>query len=174
MALSRPIGWLRDQRGDAVGLATADPLFQGGETKPTGYVATYSPVFTAEQVQQEIKAARADAIARLDLHMAAASKEASMALSDRDCRHGRQIGKCADCDLDHMEMAADAEARRVDELTALRKQDTELMQAALDALTCTGESDDPGHRCGHCDDYVDRNGQVRAALRARLEGKPCA
>ena len=63
MALSRPIGWLRDQRGDAVGLATADPLFQGGETKPTGYVATYSPVFTAEQVQQE-------------------SKEASMALSD--------------------------------------------------------------------------------------------
>ena len=63
MALSRPIGWLRDQRGDAVGLATADPLFQGGETKPTGYVATYSPVFTAEQVQQEIK-------------------EASMALSD--------------------------------------------------------------------------------------------
>ena len=63
MALSRPIGWLRDQRGDAVGLATADPLFQGGETKPTGYVATYSPVFTAEQVQQAIK-------------------EASMALSD--------------------------------------------------------------------------------------------
>ena len=66
MALSRPIGWLRDQRGDAVGLATADPLFQGGETKPTGYVATYSPVFTAEQAQQEIKAARADAIARLE------------------------------------------------------------------------------------------------------------
>ena len=94
-----------------------------------------------------------------------------MALS-RDCRHGRQIGKCADCDLDHMEMAADAEARRVDELTALRKQDDALMQAALDALTGTGESDDPGHRCGHCDDYVDRNGQVRAALRARLEGKP--
>ena len=97
-----------------------------------------------------------------------------MALSNRDCRHGRQIGKCADCDLDHMEMAADAEARRVDELTALRKQDEALMQAALDALTCTGESDDPGHRCGHCDDYVDRNGQVRAALRARLESKPCA
>ena len=114
MALSRPIGWLRDQRGDAVGLATADPLFQGGETKPTGYVATYSPVFTAEQVQQE-------------------SKEASMARS-RDCRHGRQIGKCADCDLDHMEMAADAEARRVDELTALRKQDTELIRQMLDAL----------------------------------------
>ena len=56
-----------------------------------------------------------------------------MALS-RDCRHGRQIGKCADCDLDHMEMAADAEARRVDELTALRKQDTELIRQMLDAL----------------------------------------
>ena len=57
-------------------------------------------------------------------------------------------------------------------MNSLRKQDDALMQAALDALTCTGESDDPGHRCGHCDDYVDRNGQVRAALRARLEGKP--
>ena len=54
----------------------------------------------------------------------------------------------------------------------VRKQDDALLQAALDALTCTGESDDPGHRCGHCDDYVDRNGQVRAALRARLGGKP--
>lgn len=54
----------------------------------------------------------------------------------------------------------------------VQKQDDALLQAALDALTCTGESDDPGHRCGHCDDYVDRNGQVRAALRARLEGKP--
>lgn len=153
MALSRPIGWLRDQRGDAVGLATADPLFQGGETKPTGYVATYSPVFTAEQVQQEIK-------------------EASMALSDRDCRHGRQIGKCADCALDHMEMAADAEARRVDELTALRKQDTELIRQMLDALECNGEPDDPGHRCGRCDEYVDRNSVLRKAARARLESKP--
>ena len=57
-------------------------------------------------------------------------------------------------------------------LAEVRKQDDALLQAALDALTCTGESDDPGHRCGHCDDYVDRNGQVRAALRARLEGKP--
>lgn len=54
----------------------------------------------------------------------------------------------------------------------VRKQDDALLQAALDALTCTGESDDPGHRCEHCDDYVDRNGQVRAALRARLGGKP--
>ena len=57
-----------------------------------------------------------------------------MALSDRDCRHGRQIGKCTDCDLDHMEMAADAEARRVDELTALRKQDEALIRQMLEAL----------------------------------------
>ena len=57
-----------------------------------------------------------------------------MALSDRDCRHGRQIGKCADCDLDHMEMAADAEARRVDELTALRKQDEALIRQLVGAL----------------------------------------
>ena len=41
-------------------------------------------------------------------------------------------------------------------------------QAALDALTCSGDADDPGHRCGHCDDYVDRNGVVRAMLRAAL------
>ena len=91
-----------------------------------------------------------------------------MALSDRDCRHGRQIGKCADCDLDHMEMAADAEARRVDELTALRKQDTELIRQMLDALdtafhqTCS---------VGRPKDWE----QIRNALhsaRARLEGKP--
>ena len=90
-----------------------------------------------------------------------------MALS-RDCRHGRQIGKCADCDLDHMEMAADAEARRVDELTALRKQDTELIRQMLDALdtafhqTCS---------VGRPKDWE----QIRNALhsaRARLEGKP--
>ena len=143
MALSRPIGWLRDQRGDAVGLATADPLFQCGETKPTGYVATYSPVFTAEQVQQE-------------------SKETSMARS-RDCRHGRQIGKCADCDLDHMEMAADAEARRVDELTALRKQDEALIRRLVDAL---GVATTPLAK--------DRQEVLRAitAGRARLESKP--
>ena len=46
--------------------------------------------------------------------------------------------------------------------------DREVMQMALEALTCTGKDDDPGHRCGHCDDYVDRNGLVRAALRAQL------
>ena len=44
-----------------------------------------------------------------------------------------------------------------------------VVEQALEALTCTGEHDDPGHRCTHCDDYVDRNGPTRAALRAALE-----
>ena len=84
-----------------------------------------------------------------------------MALSDRDCRHGRQIGKCADCALDHMEMAADAEARRVDELTALRKQDTELILQLVEALeSVDGAMPFPVAR------------QVLKVARARLEGKP--
>ena len=84
-----------------------------------------------------------------------------MALSNRDCRHGRQIGKCADCALDHMEMAADAEARRVDELTALRKQDTELIQQLVQAL----ESVDDAMPFPVA-------GQVLKVARARLESKP--
>ena len=35
---------------------------------------------------------------------------------------------------DHMEMAANAEARRVDELTELRKEYTELIQQLVEAL----------------------------------------
>ena len=86
-----------------------------------------------------------------------------MALSDRDCRHGRQIGKCADCALDHMEMAADAEARRVDELTALRKQDTALIRQLVEALEVATTPL-----------AADRQEVLRAvtAARARLEGKP--
>ena len=89
-----------------------------------------------------------------------------MALSDRDCRHGRQIGKCADCALDHMEMAADAEARRVDELTALRKQDTALIQQLVEALEAM-QSEAAARSCGLriCDEAI-------ALGRARLEGKP--
>ena len=84
-----------------------------------------------------------------------------MALSNRDCRHGRQIGKCADCALDHMEMAADAEARRVDELTALRKQDTELIRQLVEALEAIDDAMPfPVAR------------QVQKVARARLEGKP--
>lgn len=45
----------------------------------------------------------------------------------------------------------------------------EAARAALDALTCSDEDDGPGHRCSHCDDYVDRNGPVRTALRAAIE-----
>ena len=83
-----------------------------------------------------------------------------MALS-RDCRHGRQIGKCADCDLDHMEMAADAEARRVDELTALRKQDDALILQLVEALESVDDAMPfPVAR------------QVLKVARARLEGKP--
>ena len=86
-----------------------------------------------------------------------------MALSNRDCRHGRQIGKCADCALDHMEMAADAEARRVDELTALRKQDTELIRQLVEALGVATTTL-----------AKDRREVLRAerAARARLESKP--
>ena len=86
-----------------------------------------------------------------------------MALSDRDCLHGRQIGKCADCDLDHMEMAADAEARRVDELTALRKQDTALIRQLVKALR--------GDRID-IEDWPTDSRIALDALRARLDGKP--
>ena len=52
-------------------------------------------------------------------------------------------------------------------MTDLRK----AAEMALYALTCSDENDDPGHRCSHCEDYVDRNGSVRDALRAALEKK---
>jgi len=48
-----------------------------------------------------------------------------------------------------------------------------LTRESLNVLTCDGGGDDdPGHRCSHCDDYVDRNRQHRKALRAALEAKP--
>jgi hypothetical protein len=47
-----------------------------------------------------------------------------------------------------------------------------LARESLHVLTCSEEDDDPGHRCSHCDDYVDRNGPHRNALRAALEAKP--
>ena len=94
-----------------------------------------------------------------------------MALSNRDCRHGRQIGKCADCDLDHMEMAADAEARRVDELTALRKQDEALIQQMLDALEGVKALNMGGELALWTAEF-DRLLSAITAARARLEGKP--
>ena len=92
-----------------------------------------------------------------------AAKGISMALSNRDCRHGRQIGKCANCALDHMEMAAGAEARRVDELTALRKQDTALIRQLVEALD--------GAIAITMGKIDLRNAAIDAA-RARLESKP--
>ena len=94
-----------------------------------------------------------------------------MALSDRDCRHGRQIGKCADCDLDHMEMAADAEARRVDELTALRKQDTELIRQLVEALEGVKALNMGGELALWTAEF-DRLLSAITAARARLESKP--
>ena len=94
-----------------------------------------------------------------------------MALSNRDCRHGRQIGKCADCDLDHMEMAADAEARRVDELTALRKQDEALILQMLDALENSSPHTDRSFAWKDGKWQNQRTAAITAA-RARLEGKP--
>ena len=95
-----------------------------------------------------------------------------MALS-RDCRHGRQIGKCADCALDHMEMAADAEARRVDELTALRKQDEALIRQMLDALENSPPHTDRSFAWKDGKWQNQRTAAITAA-RAWLEGKPCA
>ena len=64
---------------------------------------------------------------------------------------------------DHMEMAADAEARRVDELTALRKQDDALIQQLVEALR--------GDRID-IEDWPADSRIALDALRARLEGKP--
>ena len=66
-------------------------------------------------------------------------------------------------DLDYMEMAADAEARRVDELTALRKQDTELIRQLVEALD--------GAIAITMGKIDLRNAAITAA-RARLEGEP--
>jgi len=64
-----------------------------------------------------------------------------------------------------------------DEIVRLRARVAELERLAresLHVLTCNEEDDDDfGHRCSHCDDYVDRNGPHRDALRAALkEVKP--
>ncbi|MFA5490767.1 MAG: hypothetical protein WC284_16425, partial [Candidimonas sp.] len=40
-----PVGWLRNERGEATGASTLDPLFLLGASMPTGYVASYSPVY---------------------------------------------------------------------------------------------------------------------------------
>lgn len=54
-------------------------------------------------------------------------------------------------------------------LRAIERKDA-LLRQALETLCCeTSENmDDPGHRCGHCDDYVDRNGTLRAAIKREI------
>ena len=62
-----------------------------------------------------------------------------------------------------------------DEIERLRARVEVLEQLAresLHVLACREEDDDPGHWCVHCDEYVDRNGTHRSALRAALEATP--
>lgn len=80
-----------------------------------------------------------------------------MALIERDCRHGRQIGKCADCDLD--------------ELTALRKQDDALILQLVEALERSSPHTDHEYRFKP-EDWMKRRAEAITAGRARLEGKP--
>ena len=82
-----------------------------------------------------------------------------MALSD----HGQYSG------------VVDIARNGIDEVIRLKaqaKQDAALIRQLVEALECSGEPDDPGHRCSYCDDYVDRNSRLRNAARLRLEGRP--
>lgn len=87
---------------------------------------------------------------------------------------------------DHMEMAADAEARRVDELTALRKQDDALILQLVEALCeCAEDSQEQLDRMEAArlrdykpnaiawqEDTIAKAGAAIVAGRARLESKP--
>jgi hypothetical protein len=67
----------------------------------------------------------------------------------------------------------DRAAAEIERLRARVEVLEQLARESLHVLTCSEEDDDPGHRCSHCDDYVDRNGLHRNALRAALkEAKP--
>lgn len=46
----------------------------------------------------------------------------------------------------------------------------EVLKLAFDALTCgdTGDDLEDSHRCGKCDEYVDRNAPVRQRIRALI------
>ena len=62
----------------------------------------------------------------------------------------------------------------VERLRLANQRLREAVRAALDSLHCWDgeESEDDihcSHRCGRCDETVDRNGPVRAQLRAALE-----
>jgi hypothetical protein len=64
-------------------------------------------------------------------------------------------------------------SREIERLRARVEVLEQLARESLNVLTCNEEDDnDPGHWCCHCDNYVDRNGPHRNALRAALEAKP--
>ena len=46
----------------------------------------------------------------------------------------------------------------------------ELLEQALDALTCFASEDGYGHACGRCDESIDSSGELRAAIRAEISG----
>jgi hypothetical protein len=63
-------------------------------------------------------------------------------------------------------------AAEIERLRARVEVLEQLARESLHVLACREEDDDPGHWCVHCDEYVDRNGTHRSALRAALEAKP--
>ena len=73
-----------------------------------------------------------------------------MALSNRDCQHGRQAGQCSDCDVSELE-------RQIEQDDALILQLVE----ALEVLTQ-----------GYDDSAVGLEIEAITAGRAWLEGKP--
>ena len=101
-------------------------------------------------------------------------------MSDKVIANERRRSRRAAGQGDHALQEAFLEAARArddahDEIERLHARVAELERLAresLHVLTCNEEDDDPGHRCSHCDDYVDRNGTHRSALRAALEAKP--
>jgi hypothetical protein len=63
-------------------------------------------------------------------------------------------------------------AAEIERLRARVEVLEQLARESLHVLACREEDDDPGHWCVHCDEYVDRNGTHRSALRAALEATP--
>ena len=52
----------------------------------------------------------------------------------------------------------------------------ELLREALESLTCgdTGDDLEDSHRCGRCDEYVDRNAKLRTKIRTALASTPAS
>lgn len=85
------------------------------------------------------------------------------------CKHGRLYeAGCEICENQH-EARTTRVFHRLRVRTA-REEDTDLLRRCLEALTCDeADPDDPGHRCGACDEYVDRNRILRNELQERLK-----